>query len=257
MKVDEQFPARLLSLRSSLGLTQSELAKLVGVAQRTIASYEIGESSPRLKALLRLASALHVTPEMLSYGSRHEGKNEDTGQVNAKITKTPIYTDEQIISRFKGDEQFVESERFIHTDLRVSDASFAYLIRDDSMMASEGGEYSFPVGSIVVFDPSVPPKSGDFVLVILYGLEPLVFFRRFAGGMEVVKFSPLNTTYPRDEVAVVSLREDSIRVIPAVSVIINLPANQRAAVSNLSMQVISKTQYPTMDSYAKNEKPNC
>lgn len=257
MNVDEKFPSRLLGLRSALGLTQSELAKLVGVAQRTIASYEIGESTPRLKALLRLASALRVTPEMLSTGVEKKNSDEESQRKTSNSSKVPVLTDEQIISRYMGGVIFEESERLIHTDIQVSSSSFAYLVRDDSMINSEGGEYSFPPGSVIVFDPSLPSRSGDFVLVVLGGANPLVFFRRFAGGMEVVNFSPLNTSYPKDEVSIVSLREDSIRVIPAVLVTINLQTTGRNAISSIGMQVATKADYPSLSSYKENDDSSC
>jgi transcriptional regulator with XRE-family HTH domain len=51
---DSLFHERVSTLRKSLGLTQTELAKQVGIVQRQIAAYEGGDSKPRDPVLLRL-----------------------------------------------------------------------------------------------------------------------------------------------------------------------------------------------------------
>lgn len=40
MKFDEDFPKRVASARAQLGITQTQLAEMVGVVQRQIAAYE-------------------------------------------------------------------------------------------------------------------------------------------------------------------------------------------------------------------------
>jgi len=254
MNFDNKFPARLLSMRSEQGLTQSELAERVGVAQRTIASYEIGESTPRLKVLLRLASALGTTPDWLTQGLKVVEHYEKEEIKNSTISKLPVLTESQIVSRFAHSGTISSYDGFIHTDISVGSNAFAYVLNDDSMLATDGGEYSFPMGSMVVFDPDLDIKSGDFVLVILYGENPQIFFRRFTGGMAVVNFHPLNSNYPKDEVSLVDLREKSIRVVTAVSVVQNLPASSRITTSSLAMQVMQKADYPSPSKMSEDNK---
>lgn len=55
-----KFAANLAQLRAERGMTQRELAALVGVAWSMISKYESGQSMPRLKILIRLANALGV-----------------------------------------------------------------------------------------------------------------------------------------------------------------------------------------------------
>lgn len=59
------FAENLAHLRAKKGLTQRELGAAVGIAWSMISKYESGQSTPRLKILMRLADALGVTVENL------------------------------------------------------------------------------------------------------------------------------------------------------------------------------------------------
>jgi DNA-binding XRE family transcriptional regulator len=56
---------RLLTLRSKHDLSQAALALLAGVDRKTINRIENGHFSPALDTLVRLSSALSVTPSSL------------------------------------------------------------------------------------------------------------------------------------------------------------------------------------------------
>ena len=58
---------RLREARSACGLSQTELARLVGVSRQTISSIETGQFSPTAKLALTLAIALTRTFEELFY----------------------------------------------------------------------------------------------------------------------------------------------------------------------------------------------
>ena len=59
------FAENVKSLREQRGLTQVELAKLVGVTQPTIAQYEIGIKIPTIVIGVKLAESLETTCEEL------------------------------------------------------------------------------------------------------------------------------------------------------------------------------------------------
>ena len=52
----------LAFVRKRLGLTQAQTAELAGMAERTYADIERGESNMRLDSLLQICSALKVEP---------------------------------------------------------------------------------------------------------------------------------------------------------------------------------------------------
>ena len=56
---------RLLGLRAKHDLSQARLAELAGVDRKTINRIENGHFSPALDTLVRLSSALAVTPASL------------------------------------------------------------------------------------------------------------------------------------------------------------------------------------------------
>ncbi|CAB4894111.1 unannotated protein [freshwater metagenome] len=56
---------RLLTLRAKHDLSQAALAQLAGVDRKTINRIENGHFSPALDTLVRLSSALSVTPSSL------------------------------------------------------------------------------------------------------------------------------------------------------------------------------------------------
>lgn len=53
--------ARVQEIREDQGLTQTQLAELVGTSQSTISQIEAGDRNPSYKMLRQLASALKVT----------------------------------------------------------------------------------------------------------------------------------------------------------------------------------------------------
>ena len=54
--------------RKAKGLTQNELAEIIGSSQHRIANYERGIREPRLSTIEAIANALDVTvPELLGY----------------------------------------------------------------------------------------------------------------------------------------------------------------------------------------------
>lgn len=60
-----RFAETLARLRAEKGLTQRQLGSSAGVAWSMISKYESGQSSPRLKILMRLAKALDVSVDEL------------------------------------------------------------------------------------------------------------------------------------------------------------------------------------------------
>lgn len=69
------FAEILAHLRAKKGLTQRQLGSSAGVAWSMISKYESGQSTPRLKVLMRLADALGVSVDEL------QGQAPESGTV--------------------------------------------------------------------------------------------------------------------------------------------------------------------------------
>lgn len=59
---------RIRDLRKSLGLTQQEFSSRLGISRNTVATYEVGPSSPSESALTLICKTWNVNPEWLRAG---------------------------------------------------------------------------------------------------------------------------------------------------------------------------------------------
>ena len=56
---------KLLAIRKRLGFTQNEVAEKAGLSNRTYADIERGTVNMRVETILRICSALHITPDVV------------------------------------------------------------------------------------------------------------------------------------------------------------------------------------------------
>lgn len=62
----KSFAEKVFDARVALGLSQSQLAKQVGVSTRSILAYEKGEKNPRPTTMMKLARVLEVSVKFLT-----------------------------------------------------------------------------------------------------------------------------------------------------------------------------------------------
>jgi DNA-binding XRE family transcriptional regulator len=79
--------ARLAELRQAAGLSQYELARIIGVAQPNIAFWEMSEKPPRSDLLPRMAKALGVSVEQLLNTDSVKKITERKGGPTGKVRK--------------------------------------------------------------------------------------------------------------------------------------------------------------------------
>ncbi len=70
-----EFGKRLRQLRKERNLTQRQLADLIGVRNSVISFYEVGERTPSLDAVVKLASVLHASADTLLGLEKYETIN--------------------------------------------------------------------------------------------------------------------------------------------------------------------------------------
>lgn len=201
MNFDTEFGNRVSTLRKSLGLTQTELAKQVGVVQRQIAAYEGGESKPRDAVLMRLSTALATSPGWLASGDGQEPVLKHFIPYTS-VRQIPLLTMGPFADAFESER--AKSTRFHPCWSEVSTEAFALEITGKSMIGSGG--YSFPEGSIVTFDPAVEPKEGSFVL---YAYEDEMTFKQYFSDLFMITLKALNKNYgdlmiPKDKGRVIA-----------------------------------------------------
>lgn len=102
----ERIGRTIKALRETYNLTQTEIAKKLGVAQQTYAGYENGKHEPSIETIIRLCDIFNVTMDYLT--GRWDGIDED------KLTDTMIENQEMIneaIEFFRNQKE--QEERFM------------------------------------------------------------------------------------------------------------------------------------------------
>ena len=84
-KKKESFGERLTRLRKARGLTQTELAKMIGVTQRVITYYERETPFPPSNILPPLSRALKTTTDHILGLEKYNGKTE--GDISPQLAR--------------------------------------------------------------------------------------------------------------------------------------------------------------------------
>ena len=194
---------RIRQVLEEKGITQAQLARLVGVKQQTI-SYICAADSPASASryATKIAQALGVNPSWLQSG---EGDKHDPvvrieldGRV-VPVRQVPLLEGQEAIAYANGQAN-KNNGKTLMTDAEIGARAFAMDIVGESMAPS------FKPGDRVVIDPSVMPEPGDFVAAVAQGL--LTFRKYRARGASVFELVPLNEDWP-----VISSEECEIKIL--------------------------------------------
>lgn len=99
------FNDRVKELRTKLGLTQTQLAKLAGIPQSTIGQIENGRNKSSTK-IVELAKALQTTPEYLAHGVISpvvESNVSDIGRPHLWSSNDPLPEEDYVFLPFYKD----------------------------------------------------------------------------------------------------------------------------------------------------------
>ncbi len=75
------FPARLIKIRKSQGLTQQGLADAAQLHVNQVKRYESGSAQPTLEGLIKLAKALHINLDELVFEEGERGPSGNKMQL--------------------------------------------------------------------------------------------------------------------------------------------------------------------------------
>lgn len=180
--------ARLKQLRTSVNMSQTELARATGIEQSTISRIESGDIeliSPNAK---KISAALGISLVGL-LGVAHNVSPAPLG-----TRRLPVLDYNQAAKRARGQVGQEQSmKRFAVTDLSQSANSYALNIEGDSM------EPVFDAGDLVVIDPDIPYQPGDYVVAV--GTEGKATFGKYKAtgvndeGADTFEIVPLNPYY--------------------------------------------------------------
>lgn len=181
--------ARLKQLRTSVHMSQGELALATGLEQSTISRIERGEIELVSPAAKKISAALGISLVGL-LGVAHNVSPAPLG-----TRRLPVLDYVQAAKRARGQvgPQDLTMKRFAVTDLSQSANSYALNIEGDSM------EPEFDAGDLVVIDPDVPYQPGDYVVAV--GTEGKATFGKYKAtgvnseGADTFEIVPLNPYY--------------------------------------------------------------
>jgi transcriptional regulator with XRE-family HTH domain len=103
---------RIQEQRKAKGLSQSDLAKAVGIHLSNIGRYERGEAMPASDILSRIGQALDVSQDFLSNGTLHD---KASAQIN----------DQELLAQFRRVEQLSPAKKAL-----VKEFLDAFLFKD-------------------------------------------------------------------------------------------------------------------------------
>jgi len=164
---------RIKKYREKIGLSQSELARRIGVKPQAVQAWETGKNGPSRKRGQAIAKELRITEEELEFGTSVEradpspkGSNPDLLKKMSFIlseSRIPLLSDEFregwgiFPYRSEGIMALLDSPE------GASERAFGIRVR------GRGMEPEFFEGEIVIVDPALEVQSGDFVVVLLEG----------------------------------------------------------------------------------------
>ncbi len=93
MVINKNIALRIKHLRKERGLTQSQLAKCIGVSEITVRSYEAGRREPNFQTMVALEKYFNVSGEYLRGDIENRENITFINQVEAGFTRVDLPTD--------------------------------------------------------------------------------------------------------------------------------------------------------------------
>jgi SOS-response transcriptional repressor LexA len=185
---------RVEQARKELGWSQDALAKASGLSQPTISAIESGDTNPekvRANTLARIAIAMRKD---ITYFTGKQESNTSV-ELDVSLGRAPIISWVQA-----GKKQAVvdayqpgAADEWEKYTVPASKHAFALRVRGDSMTPD------FPEGTVIIVDPEVQARDGDYVVVRFEESNEATFKRLVVDGpLRLLK--PLNSAYPTIQV---------------------------------------------------------
>lgn len=180
---------RLKSFRTARKMSQYDLSRQTGIEQATISRIERGEMALLSPHAVKISAALGIPVAGLL------GMVENISPVVLGTRQIPVLDYSEIHQIHEKSFGLVTTERheFVLTDLSYSAKAFAMRIQGDSMSPD------FTEGDLIVCDPDIPPKPGDYVVAT--GHSQLASFAQYRSlgsndnQIELFELVPLNRFY--------------------------------------------------------------
>ncbi|MEG3638058.1 LexA family protein [Magnetococcus sp. PR-3] len=180
---------RLCQALDQAGMSQSELARRVGIRPQTVQHVCAGHTK-RSGYTAEFAQVLGVRPEWLAIG-KGPLRELMPGDPNRMVRQLPVLNWSDVMSWVQTSlvEMDAELQESVEVTKAFGENAYALRVHGDSM------EPKVPEGSTILVDPSCVAENNYLVVVHLEG-EPEATFKQLVleGGARYLK--PLNPRYP-------------------------------------------------------------
>jgi transcriptional regulator with XRE-family HTH domain len=152
---------RIRVAREELGITQSELARRVGVRPQTVNQWESGAKSPSRESITEIVSATGKSATWLLYGTlevEHNGNPQS--QFGRRVPRLTIMEAVQ-------HNALSSIRETAFTNYPCGPRAFAFDLPNDSCSPE------FQKGSLWIVDPDKSPSPGDYALALHAGGKPV------------------------------------------------------------------------------------
>lgn len=194
---------RITASRQAQKMSKAELARRVGISHASVSKWESGLNQPKGRYLNDLAAALGVTVDWLLTGDG-EARGQPTPEampgyhnvepaVIPQGTRVPVLSYVQAGNWHEMCEQataFDGNVEYVTASIDIGPCGFGLWVRGDSMSPK------FEDGDLIIVDPDIIPKAGDFV-VASNGKEEATFKKyrsrgEYDNGQPRFELVPLN-----------------------------------------------------------------
>ena len=157
---------RIKERRKALGITQEQLAKMVGVSQNAIHKLEDG-TTKKPRNILELAKVLGCQPDWLQSGKDEPVAPQKNVAPGPAITPVPLLDWVQAGAFCEAGQLTPLDEYTEFYPCPVNNAgprTFALKVKGDSMTAPFPGMRTYPEGTIIFVDPDRTATPGQRVI---------------------------------------------------------------------------------------------
>ncbi len=194
---------RVKNKRTELGLTQTELAKRVGITQQSLQKIEDGRTQNPRK-LISLSKEIGCDPEWLLLGTAWEVRekpsnynNDNPSLQSSSNNQRPIITAVQA-SAWPSQIKLSNHPEWLDSPIETSRNAFWLTVIGDSMTSVSG--ISIPEGYLILVEPNQNAKNGDLVVANTEGSNE-VTFKKLVIDAGQTYLKPLNPNYRPIEVS--------------------------------------------------------
>lgn len=209
---------RLKILRKSLGLTQTDFGKRIGMTMQGIQKWEKGKSKPQQSTIKALISTFNVNPDWLLNGTGEMFlDNANSQQEQADIISIPYYPE---VSAAAGSGALVYDENTVK-HLQISSAIINISTGDNVCLINATGNSMQPViddRDLLLVDLSQKLITDEGIYVIR--LDTTLVVKRVQKILNGVILISDNPQYPPREISADNFNENDAAVIGKVIAVI-------------------------------------